>query len=38
MIGICAALGNAIQNAVGADLSHMPIRAEDVWRAMKKPR
>ncbi len=36
MIAICGALGNAIQNAVGADLSHMPIRQEDVWRAMRK--
>jgi len=35
MIAVCAALGNAIQNAVGADISHMPIRQEDVWRALK---
>jgi CO/xanthine dehydrogenase Mo-binding subunit len=37
MIAICGALGNAIQNAVGADLTHMPIRQEDVWRALQKP-
>ncbi len=39
MISVAPALGNAIYEAVGADLTHMPIRAEDVWRAMedKKP-
>ena len=39
MISVAPALGNAILRAVGADLTHMPIRAEDVWRAMeqKKP-
>jgi hypothetical protein len=35
MISVAPALGNAIQNAVGAELVHMPIRPEDVWRAMK---
>ncbi len=35
MISVAPALGNAIFEAVGADLSHMPIRAEDVWRAME---
>ncbi len=34
MIAIGGALGNSIQNACGADLSHMPIRMEDVWRAL----
>ncbi|MBF0547709.1 MAG: xanthine dehydrogenase family protein [Candidatus Riflebacteria bacterium] len=34
MIAVCAALGNAIQNACGADLTHMPIRFEDVYKAM----
>ena len=34
MIGVCAALGNAIQQATGAELVHMPIRFEDVWRAL----
>ncbi|HQG28319.1 MAG TPA: xanthine dehydrogenase family protein molybdopterin-binding subunit, partial [Candidatus Ozemobacteraceae bacterium] len=34
MIAIGGALGNSIQNACGADLSHMPIRVEDVWRAL----
>ncbi len=33
MISVAAALGNAIQQATGAELTHMPIRAEDVWRA-----
>ncbi|MFZ2960989.1 MAG: xanthine dehydrogenase family protein molybdopterin-binding subunit [Candidatus Ozemobacteraceae bacterium] len=35
MIAVCGGLGNAIQNAVGADLTHMPIRQEDVWRALQ---
>lgn len=35
MIGVGGALGNAIQDASGADLLHMPIRQEDVWRALK---
>jgi CO/xanthine dehydrogenase Mo-binding subunit len=34
MISVAPALGNAIHQAVGAELTHMPIRAEDVWRAM----
>ena len=34
MISVAPALGNAIQDAVGAELKHMPIRAEDVWRAI----
>ncbi|HCG64207.1 MAG: xanthine dehydrogenase [Spirochaetae bacterium HGW-Spirochaetae-4] len=34
MISVAPALGNAIQSAVDADLAHMPIRFEDVWRAM----
>jgi len=36
MISVAAALGNAIQQAIGAELTHMPIRAEDVWRSMTK--
>jgi CO/xanthine dehydrogenase Mo-binding subunit len=35
MISVAPALGNAIQSAVGAQLLHMPIRFEDVWRAMR---
>jgi CO/xanthine dehydrogenase Mo-binding subunit len=35
MISVAPALGNAIQAAVGAELVHMPIRAEDVWRSMR---
>jgi CO/xanthine dehydrogenase Mo-binding subunit len=34
MISVAPALGNAIKNAVGAELTHMPIRSEDVWRAI----
>ena len=36
MISVAPAIGNAIHRAVGAELTHMPIRAEDVWRAMEK--
>ncbi len=36
MISVAAALGNAIQNATGAELTHMPLRAEDVWRALNQ--
>lgn len=36
MIAVCGALGNAIYNAVQADITHMPIRQEDVWRALQK--
>lgn len=35
MISVAPALGNAIQHAVDAELTHMPIRAEDVWRSMR---
>jgi CO/xanthine dehydrogenase Mo-binding subunit len=35
MISIAAALGNAIQQSCGAELTHMPIRFEDVWRALR---
>lgn len=35
MIAICGALGNAIQDATGADLTHMPVRQEDVWWALQ---
>ncbi|MCE1207206.1 MAG: molybdopterin-dependent oxidoreductase, partial [Spirochaetia bacterium] len=35
MISVAPALGNAIQAAVGAELMHMPIRFEDVWRALQ---
>ncbi len=27
-------VGFALGNATGAELTHMPIRGEDVWRAM----
>ena len=36
MIAVCGALGNAIQDACGADLLHMPIRQEDVWKALQE--
>jgi CO/xanthine dehydrogenase Mo-binding subunit len=35
MISVAAALGNAIQHATGAEITHMPIRFEDVWRALR---
>ncbi len=34
MISVASALGNAIQAATGAELLHMPIRNEDIWRAL----
>ncbi|HOK39579.1 MAG TPA: xanthine dehydrogenase family protein molybdopterin-binding subunit [bacterium] len=36
MIAVCGGVGNAIENACGADLTYMPIRQEDVWRALQK--
>lgn len=36
MIAVCSALGNAIGNATGAELMHMPVRFEDVWRALRE--
>ena len=36
MISVAPALGNAIRHAVGVELTHMPMRAEDVWRAMNQ--
>ena len=35
MISVAPALGNAIQGASGAEITHMPIRFEDVWRALR---
>ncbi|MBF0501544.1 MAG: xanthine dehydrogenase family protein molybdopterin-binding subunit [Candidatus Riflebacteria bacterium] len=35
MIAICGALGNAIEKAVGANLTHMPIRPQDIWKALQ---
>jgi hypothetical protein len=34
MISVAPAIGNAIRQAIGVELRHMPIRAEDVWRGM----
>ena len=36
MISVAPALGNAIQQATGAEMTHMPMRFEDVWRALNK--
>ncbi|PKK90333.1 MAG: xanthine dehydrogenase [Candidatus Wallbacteria bacterium HGW-Wallbacteria-1] len=35
MIAICGALGNTIEDSIGADLTHMPVRQEDVWWALQ---
>jgi CO/xanthine dehydrogenase Mo-binding subunit len=35
MISVAPAIGNAIAAVTDAELTHMPIRAEDVWRAMR---
>jgi len=34
MISVAPAIGNALKHALGVELTHMPMRAEDVWRAM----
>ncbi|TVR29371.1 MAG: xanthine dehydrogenase family protein molybdopterin-binding subunit [Spirochaetaceae bacterium] len=36
MIGVAAALGNCLQQATEAEITHMPMRFEDVWRAIQK--
>ncbi len=36
MISVAPAVGNALKNALGIQLTHMPIRAEDVWRALRE--
>ena len=36
MISVAPAIGNAILRAVGCELTHMPRRSEDVWRAMNQ--
>jgi CO/xanthine dehydrogenase Mo-binding subunit len=36
MISVAPAIGNAICQATGVELLHMPIRAEDVWRALRE--
>ena len=35
MISVAAALGNAVQAATGAEIVRMPLRFEDVWRALR---
>jgi CO/xanthine dehydrogenase Mo-binding subunit len=35
MISVAPALANAIQSVTKAELTHMPIRYEDVWRAIQ---
>jgi CO/xanthine dehydrogenase Mo-binding subunit len=34
MISVAPAMANAIHDATGAGLTHMPVRFEDVWRAI----
>ncbi len=36
MISVAPAIGNALKHALGIELTHMPMRAEDVWRAMNQ--
>ena len=38
MISVAPAMANAIHDATGADLTHMPVRFEDVWRAIHDKR
>lgn len=35
MIALCGAIGNALQNAINVDLTHIPIRQEDVWWSLQ---
>ena len=34
MISVAPAIGNALADATGVELLHMPIRAENVWRGL----
>lgn len=36
MISVAPAIGNALKDALGIELTEMPIRSEDVWSAMQK--
>lgn len=36
MISVAPAIGNALKDALGIELTQMPIRFEDVWSAMQK--
>jgi CO/xanthine dehydrogenase Mo-binding subunit len=36
MISVAPAIGNALKHALGIELTHMPMRSEDVWRAMNQ--
>ncbi len=36
MISVAPAIGNALRDALGIELTEMPIRAEDVWNASQK--
>lgn len=36
MISVAPAIGNALRDALGIELTEMPIRAEDVWKALKE--
>jgi CO/xanthine dehydrogenase Mo-binding subunit len=36
MISVAPAIGNALRDALGIELTEMPIRAEDVWKALLK--
>lgn len=34
MLGVPAALGNAIQNAIGVSINDLPLTAENIWKAI----
>ena len=38
MLGVAAAIGNAIYNAVGVEVHELPMTPERVWRAIKEQR
>ena len=38
MLGVPAAIGNALQNAVGIQINSLPLTAENIWQTIKEKR
>ena len=36
LIGVAAAIGNAVKNAAGARVKSVPLLPEKIWRELKK--
>jgi carbon-monoxide dehydrogenase large subunit len=36
MLGVPAALANALENALGVEFNHLPLNPENVWRTIKE--